>query len=215
MSVLVDLVRRALYEHVRRQRGPVSREDAAQAVGISRGLAAFHLDRLVEAGLLEAGYAEPAGPRGRGRAPKVYRASDAEVSLLIPERRYDLAGEILAEAVARQPDDAGQAALRIAHERGVRCGQQAGGRRGTGPERTMARAAEVLAGLGFEPERGADEVVLRNCPFHALAQRQRELICGVNLAFVEGTLAGLGGAPVRAELAPGPDRCCVRLSAAP
>src|SRR5262245_52844434 len=103
---LADSSRRALYEYVRRADHPVSREEAGQAVGISRGLAAFHLDKLVDAGLLEARHEAPADqPRGRGRAPKVYEAASTGLLVAIPQRRYELIAEILADAVATEPND--------------------------------------------------------------------------------------------------------------
>ncbi|MDQ1709850.1 MAG: hypothetical protein QOG49_1235, partial [Frankiaceae bacterium] len=54
VAALTEPVRRALYNAVVHSRGPMGRDAAAAAVGISRGLAAFHLDRLVELGLLDA-----------------------------------------------------------------------------------------------------------------------------------------------------------------
>jgi len=84
VASLSDRSRRALYDYVRRQRHPVAREEAAEATGMSRGLAAFHLDKLVEAGVLAARYEAPAGqPRGRGRAPKVYEATGDGLAITI------------------------------------------------------------------------------------------------------------------------------------
>ncbi|WP_412538255.1 helix-turn-helix domain-containing protein [Longispora sp. K20-0274] len=202
-AVLIDPVRRALYDHVRAVRTPVSREDAASAVGVSRSLAAFHLDKLVDVGLLAARHEAPSDrPRARGRAPKVYEPAAVEVSLTIPERRYELLGDILAEAVAREPHDAAGAARRIAHRHGA----------GVGEAARPAPVADVLTGLGFEPAEDAGDLVLRNCPFHRLAVRETDLVCGINLCFVTGVLDGLGGTGREARLAPAPDTCCVRLT---
>src|SRR4051794_6499739 len=118
MAALADSSRRALYEYVRRAGHPVGRDEAGNATGISRGLAAFHLDKLVEAGLLRAWHeSPPSRPRGRGRAPKVYEPAGAGMAVAIPERRYELIAEILADAVATQPADAAPAASRLAHPR--------------------------------------------------------------------------------------------------
>src|SRR5690242_21928791 len=95
LAALGDEVRSALYRHVRRENRPVTREEAAQAVRISVKLAAFHLDKLVDRGLLRADQEVPQGVRRRvGRAPKRYSVSDREFSVSLPERRYELAGEI-------------------------------------------------------------------------------------------------------------------------
>jgi predicted ArsR family transcriptional regulator len=202
VTALADPSRRALYDYVRRQGRPVSRGEAAEGARISRGLAAFHLDKLVDAGLLTADYQAPPGePRGRGRAPKVYRATADGLAVTIPERRYELIAQILSDAVAEDPGHADRAA----HRHARRCGEALGARlRGTG-------LRDALTGLGYEPDDGRP-MVLRNCPFHALAARQTALVCGLNHAFLTGLLAGLdvAGTP---RLAPRPGACCVEFTA--
>jgi len=205
VTTLSDPSRRALYDYVRRQDHPVGREEAAGATAMSRGLAAFHLDKLVDAGLLSARYAAPAGqPRGRGRAPKVYEASGDGLTVTIPERRYELIADILAEAVASREEPAAETATRLAYRRGrdlsvlLPPGQDVVG---------------ALAGLGFEPRPGAEAVTLHNCPFHALAARHTTLVCGLNHAFVSGLVDGLGATDSAPVLAPRPGRCCVELRA--
>jgi predicted ArsR family transcriptional regulator len=206
VAALSDGSRRTLYDYVRRQSHPVAREEAAEATGMSRGLAAFHLDKLVEAGLLAARYEAPAGqPRGRGRAPKVYEAAGDGLTITVPERRYELIAGILADAVADSPAQADQAALVLAFQRGQDIG-------------TRMRAAgtdvvAVLAGLGFEPHADAGRVLLHNCPFHALAGRQTALVCGLNHRFVTGVLDGLGATDSEAMLVPRPGACCVEITA--
>ncbi|WP_240032988.1 helix-turn-helix transcriptional regulator [Micromonospora globbae] len=208
MAALVDRSRRALYDYVCRADHPVTREEAAEAHGMSRNLAAFHLDKLVESGLLRARYQAPADqPRGRGRTPKVYEAAGDGVAITVPERRYELIAEILADAVADDPHDARQAARRQARRRGRDLGAQV---RDCGEDLVAA-----LAGLGFEPEASRDHVLLRNCPFHALATRQTALVCGLNHAFLAGLVAGAGRTDLLPRLAPRPGACCVRLDAAP
>jgi predicted ArsR family transcriptional regulator len=213
IAALVDPVRRALYEYVRRQRRAVTREEAAAAQAISRSLTAFHLDKLVASGLLRARYEAPAGePRGRGRKPKVYEAA-GEVVVTVPPRRYDLVGEIMADALAAGPAPAGEAALREAYDRG----QAAGSERRVAGDGTgeLAQAGEALAEVGFEPVEEPGRLVLANCPFSALVARQPELICGINHAYVRGLLAGLDAGRLTARLAPRPDACCVEVCLAP
>jgi predicted ArsR family transcriptional regulator len=201
-AALMDRVRRRLYEHVRGQARPVTRDEAAHAVGVSRGLAAFHLDKLVRVGLLTAGYAtRPDTPRGPGRAPKVYQPSDLQVSLTIPPRRYDLLGDILVRAIAEEPHHTGAAADRIAHHRGTELGRAAG----------RAPVLSVLAGLGFEPHQRSGRIGLRNCPFQPLATTAPQLVCRLNQRFLAGLLHGLGDTGHRAVLTPQPGACCVQL----
>lgn len=208
VAALVDRTRRALFDYVRRQNRPVSREEAAEAQGMSRGLAAFHLDKLVDAGLLRARYQAPSGrPRGRGRAPKVYESAQEGLAITIPERRYQLIAEILADAVDEDPADAAGAAHRHARQRGVDIGARLRG------QHAEADVVGVLAELGFEPRRGAEgQVLLHNCPFHALAARHTTLVCGLNHAFIGGLVDSLA-AGLRADLVPRPGACCVTLNA--
>ncbi|MFS8477442.1 MAG: helix-turn-helix domain-containing protein [Micromonosporaceae bacterium] len=228
LAALVDPVRRGLYDYVRRQGRAVTREEAAQARNISRNLAAFHLDKLVDAGLLCARYETPPGqPRGRGRTPKVYEPVGEGVAITVPERRYDLAGEILADAVASGACTAAgiaDAVRREAFNHGRRLGQQwsvrprpddAADHLGGEPDIEFATARAALADLGFEPcPAPPDRLTLRNCPFHALVTRQPELICGLNESFVAGLLAGLDTRTLSARLAPRPGWCCVEVHAA-
>jgi predicted ArsR family transcriptional regulator len=209
VAALVDRTRRTLFDYVRRQNRPVSREEAAEAQGVSRGLAAFHLDKLVDVGLLRARYLAPAGrPRGRGRTPKVYESAPDGLAITIPERRYQLIAEILTDAVDEDPADVAGAAQRQARRRGVDLGEQ------LQDEQGKADLMSALAGLGFEPLPESDgRVLLSNCPFHALAARHTSLVCGLNLAFVGGLVEGLA-AGLRASLVPRAGACCVTLNRA-
>jgi predicted ArsR family transcriptional regulator len=200
VTALADPTRRALYDYVRRQAHPVAREEAAEATETSRNLAAFHLDKLVEAGLLSARYeAPPDRPRGRGRAPKVYEPRGDGLAVTIPERQYELIADILAEAT--EGDTPPQ---EVAHRRG----------RDLGVVMRGETIVDALAGLGYEPHSRPAGVRLSNCPFHALAVRHTELVCGLNLAFVSGLLNGLE-ITAEARLAPSPGTCCVELTTTP
>jgi predicted ArsR family transcriptional regulator len=185
VATLVDASRRALFDYVRRQDHPVGREEAAAATGVSRGLAAFHLDKLVEAGLLGARYEAPAGPRGRGRTPKVY-VPVADVAITIPARRDDLIADVLASAYLshRPPEE-------VAFDQG------------------RSHGVADLAALGFEPDDSGERISLGNCPFHALAARHGALICGIALAFVRGMAAHSPGFEAIPD--PSPGGCCVAL----
>jgi predicted ArsR family transcriptional regulator len=212
VAALADASRRSLYDYVRRQDHPVAREEAADATGMSRKLAAFHLDKLVEAGLLTARYeAPPDRPRGRGRAPKVYVTVGDGLAVTVPPRRYELIAEILADAVAESPTQSLEAARRLAAERG----------RATGESLRNVGLLRGLADLGFEPdhqgrpEQHGDAIRLRNCPFHVLAQRQTELVCGLNHEFMRGLVEGIRAGRVEARLAPRAGACCVELVSRP
>lgn len=216
IAALDDEVRGALYACVRASATPVTRETAAAAVGVSRKLAAFHLDKLVAAGLLDAG-TDTTAARRVGRMPKVYEPAATAIAVCLPPREPELLAGILVEAVAGASDgESVQAvAARVARERGVSTGgaerdRLRPGR--VGVERAMTIVSGLLERHGFEPDRSAGGLRLRNCPFHPLAETAPELVCGLNHAFIGGMVEGLHAeACLEAVLAPRPDACCVEL----
>ena len=208
VASLAEPVRRRLYEFVASQGGPVDRDMAAAGVGIGRPLAAFHLDRLAEAGLLDVEFRRRSGRTGpgAGRPAKFYvRPADREVSVSLPPRQYDLAAEILAEGVERRTD-ASQGVLEAARERGaaLAAGQSAG------PHNGREGLLDLLSANGYEPLVEADGTIrLRNCPFHALVGEHRQLTCSMNLAMLGAAAEGLDGTGVTAEAQPREGFCCV------
>jgi predicted ArsR family transcriptional regulator len=223
IALLADELRQRLYRFVCSQPGPVTRDQAAAAVGISRKLAAFHLDKLAAAGLLEVATPDPASRRpGPGRAPKAYQPAATEVAVSVPQRRYDVLGDVLAQAIVAdgQAGNARLAARRIARERGQALGERVRTERRLGrlgPERALTVISELLAACGYAPTRAPTrlQLMLRNCPFQQLARRAPELVCGLNREFLAGLLAGLRTRRVDAVLQPDaaadPRRCCVLL----
>ena len=213
VAALDDPQRARLYAVVRDAPEPITREVAAEQVGISRKLAAFHLDRLVDAGLLEVSFERGMSVR-IGRTPKRYRASNVDVEVSIPERHYDLVGEILLDAVETAASDESptDAVRRVAADRGRQLGARTRDERRLGrlgPERAATVVKELLGDCGFEPATCDGQIVQRNCPFHRLAQRSPALVCGINHAFVDGLLDGLGASRLHAALDPDDGRCCV------
>ena len=214
LGALDEPTRRRLYLFVRRAGHPVTRDEASAQAGVSRKLAAFHLDRLVDAGLLIAGSRRNAREPRRGRARKTYEPSSITLDVSIPPRHYDLAGELLADAIEscgadERPADA---ALRVAFERGREIGRAA--RPASRSTRALTTHEIVLLeDQGYEPVRGEGRIMLRSCPFDAIARSAPELICSMNRALLEGALRGLGDAETEAILEPVPGRCCVELRA--
>lgn len=215
LSGLDDPVRSRLYEFVSGSAEPVGRDEAAAAAGIGRALAAYHLDKLVELGLLTASYRRLPGRTGRGagRPAKLYIRSEREFTVTVPPREYELAARLLAQAVEAGGLGESRAALHTAaHQAGAELGKRH--RAGRGRRSSVQHATEAaLREYGFGPSPDRDGTIwLRNCPFHQLASRHPDLICGMNLALIEGLTAGLGASGLRAELNPAPGRCCVVIS---
>ena len=200
ITTLSDPVRRRLYDYVVAQDHEVGRAEAADAAGIQRTLAAFHLDRLAGAGLLDVVFRRPPGRTGpgAGRPAKLYRRSAAEHVVSLPPRDYGTAAMLLAEVV-----DALGAEADL-DEAARRYGRSAGTAAKGGVE-------EVLARQGYAPYREGEAVRMRNCPFHTLARDFPPLTCGMNLALVEGLLEGMGATGRSAVLRPRPGECCVEI----
>ncbi len=221
IAVLGDPVRRSLYDYVTAQDHDVSRGEAAAAVGIQRPLAAFHLDRLAEAGLVEVTFRRMTGRSGpgAGRPTKLYRRAAGEHQVSVPPRDYRGAAELLAGVVDMLGGE--QELQRAARSRGAAAGRSAlrhGAGAGAGPRAGAAagaghqdRLASALSEHGYQPYPDGPDIRLRNCPFHALATRYPPLICGMNLALVEGLLEGAAVAGLAARLDPRRDECCVAV----
>ncbi|MEV3986048.1 helix-turn-helix transcriptional regulator [Nonomuraea sp. NPDC003560] len=201
LGLLHDPVRRSLYEAVTAGGGDVGRGEAAEAAGVSRTLAGHHLDKLVEAGLLESGFRpqDRKGP-GSGRPAKVYRRAKGERTVSLPPRDYATPAAVLADVVE----------LLGAEEQAEQAARRAGARIGRG--RGGEPVDRVLRERGYEPYDEGGALRLRNCPFHLLSQEQPLLVCSMNLALCQGLLEGMGEDPGRARLDPRPGECCVSLS---
>jgi predicted ArsR family transcriptional regulator len=206
VASISDPIRRSLYTVVARSPSPIGRDEAAAALGIPRGTAAFHLERLVESGVLETEFQRRSGRTGpgAGRPAKLYRAATAEVSASVPERHYDLAAELLSSAVEeadRTGAPIGETLRRVSTELGRALGAAEG------------NLNAVLESTGYEPvDDDAGGLLLRNCPFHRLAQSHTQTICGANVAMLQGAADGAGECDRRVDFEPRTDGyCCVHI----
>jgi predicted ArsR family transcriptional regulator len=230
VASLDEPTRRRIYDHVSAQASPLSRDDVAEALGISRRTSAFHLDRLAEQGLLSVSFARRSGRSGpgAGRPAKLYQRSAHEVSVTLPPRQYDLAGALLAGAV-EEAQLSGEPPRQVLDQRARDFGRaialeqsrlrekftqgEPPGHEGCPERRDTDALMSLLAAHGFEPQLTGDDVTLNNCPFHSLAKVHTGLICGMNLQLLQGVLEGLGQTGLHAYLDPAPPHCCVRMSA--
>ncbi|MBX3094196.1 MAG: transcriptional regulator [Cryobacterium sp.] len=206
VATLTDPQRRALFDFVRSSANPVSRDDAATALEVPRSTAAFHLDRLVDEGLLEIEFKRLTGRTGpgSGRPAKLYRAAERELSVSVPPRQYDLAGELLAAAV-EQSDRTGRPVRDVLTAVATEAGRDLAARSGG--------LDAALTSCGYEPQDDGDGgLLLTNCPFHKLATKHSDVICQTNLALLEGVAEASGATDRRVEFVPPTDgHCCVRV----
>src|SRR5665213_3727777 len=196
LAALNEPMRRRLYDYVAAQESAVSRDDAAVTLGMARSVAAFHLDKLADVGLLQVEYRRPPGRSGpgAGRPAKLYRRAAGEISLSVPERHYDLAARLLARAV----EDASDGSISVADALGAAAreeGRTIGGQVDRSEERSsppIQQVAQLLSEHGYEPQVMDGTMTLANCPFHTLAQEHRELVCGMNHELIKGVVEAAG-----------------------
>lgn len=201
LGTFSDPIRRQLYEYVASSQEPVTRAEAAEHAGISRSLAAYHLDQLAEAGLLTSSYARPEGRGGpgAGRPAKRYARAAEEISISIPARSYRMLAGMLAKAVAADETGAVRSSL-----------NESAAEEGRSAASETPDTLTALAARGYEPVVSDNgDIVMNNCPFHQIAQQQPQLVCTLNHHLLRGYLNAKGEDPDRAELSPCPGRCCV------
>jgi predicted ArsR family transcriptional regulator len=217
LGALSEPTRRALYDHVVASGGWVSRDAAADALGLERATAAHHLDRLAADGLLDVEYRRLSGRSGpgAGRPAKLYARAARDIDVSLPPRRYELAGALLAEAVDRSrglDGDVVESLHEVAEAAGAELADRTTAQIGRSRRRTRESIDAALTSQGYEPERAADgTVLLRNCPFHTLAQEHTELICSMNQCLLDSMLARLGATDLDAVLDKDDGYCCVKL----
>ena len=206
VASLGDEKRRQLFEFVSASDGAVGRDEAAEAVDLPRSTASFHLERLVKDGLLAVEFHKPAGKTGpgSGRPAKMYRTAEPEIGAFVPDRNYDLAGELLAAAI--EHSSSGGTPVREAL---LVTSREAG--------RTAAAGNGTLEGFltaeGYQPEPdGAGGLTLLNCPFHRLADRHPDTVCAMNGAFLRGAASGCGDSEDRVLGNDTPGQCCARIA---
>lgn len=211
IGVLADATRARIHRFVRRAGRAVLRDEVASGTGVSRALAAFHLDKLVEAGLLKTHLARPPGRSGpgAGRTARYYEPSTGELNVSVPHRDYQAVGRILADAVEADPTRPLAAARELAAADGRALASQIPVPKRATP---MRKAEAFLEAAGFEPFRvSRDELAMRNCPYHALAKRSPAVVCTLASGLACGALEAMGAGDLEVEVRPDEQMCCIRV----
>lgn len=207
IAAISDPQRRALFDFVSRGDDAVSRDDAAESLGMPRSTAAFHLDRLVDEGVLKTEFKRLSGKTGpgSGRPSKLYRRVEGEISVSIPPRRYDLAGNLMAAAID-ESDRTGEPVRSVLVTISERTGREIGAAAGS--------LDAALSSCGYEPrDDGEGGMVLTNCPFDKLAAKHSDVICGANVSLLKGVAEGASETRRDVEfVTPTNGCCCVRVT---
>lgn len=218
VAALVEPLRQRLFLYVASATEPVGRNQAAAGLGIARSVAAFHLDKLADAGVLAFEYRRPPGRSGpgAGRPAKLYRPVQDEFTFSVPDRHYELLATVLAQAVADSDAESipVAAALRkAARSLGRAIGVNSEESEGAAPRDSLERVADILTTYGYRPLIEPSRVTLVNCPYHALVEEHREVVCPLNLRLLKGVLKGAGTTDLLARSDPSPGQCCVTITA--
>jgi len=219
VSALADPIRRALYHFVAHQPGAVSRDQAAAGLDIPRHTAKFHLDKLVDEGLLVPEFKRLSGRTGpgAGRPAKLYRRVRKEVNVTLPRRRYDLAGHVLADTLERvQAGTPMDKAIEDAADNAANIVVESWPPTESSDEERMTG---LLARLGYEPRHDGDAaeepIRLSNCPFQQLSDDHTDVICPINRKFIDAVVRRLGCTDVHPTSVDRGTGCCVALGSSP
>ena len=219
VGALADPVRLALYRFVCAQPEPVSRDHAAEGVGVPRHQARFHLDRLASDGLLETSHARLTGRSGpgAGRPATLYRRAAREIAISLPDREYELAARLLGDAVAESART-GSPVIDAVNGAFAAYGDAAG-RAAVVAESDGGRDRHHRPGPGRARLRAAPDATTTSTCTTARSTRSPRctpsLVCGANRCLVEALADGIAPDRLDARLEPQPDRCCVVLDARP
>jgi predicted ArsR family transcriptional regulator len=179
-------------DHLRACAEPVDAHAVAAATGLHVTTVRFHLDALIEAGLVVS-HRRP--PSGRGRPRTLYAPSFG------PGDPYRELSEVLAAHFGDTAERRTRRARRAGHEWAAQRLSAT-----PAPSRSPAEARRVVAGLftemGFDPEfdpepAHGDRVLLHGCPFRDTARDHPEVVCAAHQGLLAGLLARLDpAAPV-------------------
>lgn len=167
---------------------PTGVQEIAEQVGLHSNTARFHLDGLVDAGLVER---RTEGHRRPGRPRMVYVAIPSNVPA--GRRSYRLLAEMLTSLVTETLPEPGPAAERAGEAWGRYLAERPAPGQLVDADEGLRRLSTVLADVGFEPEPVDDSehpvIPMRHCPFREVAEQHREVVCSLHLGLMRGVLA--------------------------
>ncbi|VAW04253.1 hypothetical protein MNBD_ACTINO02-2540 [hydrothermal vent metagenome] len=198
-ATLGDATRRGIYVSIRESTEPVTVSQIASLFEIHPNVARHHLDRLVTDGYLQPTRQRPEGQKapGAGRPAKYYVATQKEVAVEFPGRRYELLSELLARVLERvAPDEAAQAAEEVGREYGAHLAAEVGLPEDLGYQTAVQAVAKAMIGVGFQTDVSDDDkLVTRFCPFGSTAISHPKVVCKIDEGIVSGLMGAITGTP--------------------
>lgn len=189
--------RARVLELLRAAHEPLGVQRVAEESTLHPNTARFHLDNLVEAGLVERRVEERNQP---GRPRMVYRAQAQDTST--GQRSYQLLATMLTTLIAGELPQPRQAAIAAGQEWGRYLAERPAPFERVDAEDGIRRLSSVLADAGFAPgavdDADSPVIPLRHCPFREIAQQHADVVCSLHLGLMQGVLAEVR-APVAAQ----------------
>lgn len=194
---------------------PLTVHELAERTELHENTVRRHLDILAGNGYAERTTVPRETP---GRPQFAYSATPMPDVIPEPDTgsiTLRLLARVLADQLADTSPDAGLDAQDAAQDWVVRHLPDTRGRKVESEAEALEAIADLLRGRGYDPEIDLQEsqVVLHGCPYADLAQAQQQVICGIHLGLMLGTLSSLQ-APFGARLAsidPITPHCVVQL----
>lgn len=189
----------------------------AAATGLHPNTVRHHLDVLAAAGLVRT---RPDPTRTGGRPRRLFLTTDLAAGHNGDSDGYPLLAQIVVAELAGRSDGAKRAIAagrRWARQPARTTADPAGGTVASSTDAADALTT-LFDELGFRPEcvAGPDgwQILLHHCPFLALARQHQEIVCGVHLGLLQGTLTRLGRPAAHGHLAPfiTPTLCAATVS---
>ncbi len=190
-----------IVERLRASTSPLTASQLAEALALHHTVVREHLAMLVEVGLVR-GEVLPVTGRGRPRTG-YFAVAEAE-----PGLAYSTLAGLLADALEN-----GLEAREV--------GRRAGAELQPSPAGAVATLRDEADRLGFRPhvrsKADAHEIVLRDCPFVAVAAERPDTVCDLHLGLAEGVCERDGGMVVEGLRLADPRKggCRIMLRAVP
>lgn len=181
-DVLAQPTRKRLFALLGEMGRNAGTEELAASLGLHPNGVRVHMDRLLEAGLVERARTRQA----RGRPRDMWSLDPRALASIQPQRAYADLGRWLARAISP-----GRNSLRAVEATGREAGRAMAQDADAGSPETAMHA--TLAAMGFAPARraepsGALTYELCNCPYRDAVRENQPVVCALHRGITRGLL---------------------------